>query len=132
MKFKLHHIGIAIKNIDESKKYYIELLGYNEDKIIIDKQQNLKALYLTKDGTQMELLQKIDNNLNSPIDNILKSMGGGIHHYCYEVNNLESKLKEVSKYGFIKINKKIHIYTEFKTAFFITPDNLLVELLERY
>lgn len=132
MKFKLHHIGIAIKNIDESKKYYIELLGYNEDKIIIDKQQNLKALYLTKDGIQMELLQKIDKNLNSPIDNILKTMGGGIHHHCYEVNNLESKLKEVSKYGFIKVNKKIHIYNEFKTAFFITPDNLLVELLEKY
>lgn len=132
MEFKLHHIGIATKNINKSKKYYIELLGYTEDKKIIDEKQNLRALFLKKNDIEIELLEKIDINTNSPIDNILKTLDGGIHHHCYEVKNINDMLDELSKCGFVKITKKMHTYNEFQTAFFITPDNLLIELLEKY
>ena len=67
MKFVLHHIGIAVKDIKETEKYYIEVLGYYKENIIIDEEQNLKATFLVLDNISVELLEKLDMKKKLPL-----------------------------------------------------------------
>ena len=98
-----HHIGIAVFDINSTKKYY-ESLGYSESYRVFDPLQNVNLCFLTKENSPMlELVCPVDDN--SPVNNILKKSGVTSYHTCYEVNNIVHELKCLKEKGFIQLTK---------------------------
>ena len=93
----IEHIGIAVKNLDESIKYYQEVLGlecYNIEEV---KDQKVKTAFFKVGETKIELLESTDPE--GPIGKYIEKKGEGIHHIAFAVNNIEEKLKHAEDKG---------------------------------
>ncbi len=133
MKLKLHHIGCAVNNIEYAKKYYCEIFGFKYEKGYISEEMNLRAAFLYKEENDVyiELLQKLDYNNKSSIDKILEDRMGGVYHACFLVNDMKQALEELSKKEFIVLNRKNIETQDFIARFLITPDNYIIEILQK-
>ena len=93
----IEHIGIAVKNLDESIKYYQDVLGlecYNIEEV---KDQKVKTAFFKVGETKIELLESTDPD--GPIGKYVEKKGEGIHHIAFAVNNIEEKLKHAEDMG---------------------------------
>ena len=93
----IEHIGIAVKNLEESIKYYEEVLGlkcYNIEEV---KDQKVKTAFFKVGDTKIELLESTDPE--GPIGKFVEKKGEGIHHIAFAVNNIEEKLKHAEEKG---------------------------------
>lgn len=130
-EYKLHHIGCAVRDVEEAKKYYVDELGYQYKYTIVDDSNNMKACFMEKDGHYMEVIQEINPRKDSAISKILNLLGGGVYHQCYEVPNLEECIERLLIRGFVKLHRRISVTEYFKYIYMITPDNYIMEFLER-
>ncbi|MFD1037848.1 VOC family protein [Virgibacillus byunsanensis] len=98
--YKLDHIGIAVRNLEESIHFYENILG---GKLIDRYRSNSKGVEseiatIEVNGTRIELLSPT-NNTTSPIARFLKQKGKGVHHIAYYVHDLEEALENLKHEG---------------------------------
>jgi len=91
---ELHHIGIAVTNIDATAKFYCTM-GYVLTETIEDKIQNVYIAFLENERGRLELVQLVDKT--SPVCNILKKIGVSAYHFCYETNDFYSTIMKLEK-----------------------------------
>lgn len=127
-KYKLDHIGIAVKNIDESLKFYSNALGLKIEGIEIVKDQKVKTAFLVLGETHIELLEAIEDE--SPIAKFIGKRGEGIHHIAIKVENLESHLARLDDNEVKLIDKEPKIGANNKKIAFIHPKSTSGVLLE--
>lgn len=128
----LNHIGIAVKSLDESIKMYRDLLGFGEPEIIELKDMNLKVAIFTIETYKIELVES--TNENTPIAKFLEKHGPGIHHLCFNVDNIEEQLKMLKAKGVILIDEKPRTGALGQKIAFISPkstNGVLIELSEQ-
>lgn len=102
---KVHHVAIAVKNLEEVLKLYENLFGIKASKIETVPEQGVKtALISVGDGSEIEFLEPIDPN--GGVAKFLESRGEGIHHICLEVDNIDQALDTLSQKGCQLIDKK--------------------------
>lgn len=134
MNIKLHHIGIAVKSISEASAEY-SILGFqNETEIVHDKIRNINILFMISDGTRIELIEKADDMLPSPIDNCISPrQHHSIYHSCYIVDNLEASVKKfVARHYIILKEPEIAPALNEKRVVFLFHRNIgTIELLEQ-
>lgn len=128
---KIHHIGYAVKDLESSIKEF-EKLGYNcvENKII-DKKRKVIIQFIKNGKYLIELITPL--NEESPITNILKKQGSSPYHICYETNDIDKEIKEMSNNGFTIITKLSEVPAiENKKVVFLYKRNIgLIELIKR-
>ena len=86
----IDHIGFAVKSIEESRKYYEEVLGLECYKIEEVPDQKVKTAFFKIDKTKIELLEATDPE--SPIAKFIEKKGPGFHHIAYFVENVNEAL----------------------------------------
>ncbi len=93
----IEHIGIAVENLEESIRYYEEILGLSCYAIeeVID--QKVKTAFFKIGDTKIELLESTDPE--GPIGKFIEKKGVGIHHLAFAVENIEGALAEVKTKG---------------------------------
>jgi len=100
---KIHHIGYAVKNLEDSIKEF-EKLGYKRMKNkVIDKKRKVIIQFVENGEYILELVAPL--NEESPISNILKNKGNSPYHICYETDIVKNKIEELSNSGFIIITE---------------------------
>lgn len=105
---KINHIGIVVKDIKEAKERYSKVFGINKWYYLVSENLNLYyhnikrncdvILYFGGKGkTKIELIEtKGDDNIYTEF---YKRNGEGIHHYMYNVKDLDKAVKECRKAG---------------------------------
>jgi methylmalonyl-CoA epimerase len=102
---KVHHVAIAVKNIDEALKLYENLFGVKASKIEAVPEQGVKAALIAMgDGCEIELLEPLDPS--GGVAKFLENKGEGIHHICLEVDDIDKTLSTVAEKGCQLIDKK--------------------------
>lgn len=91
----IEHIGIAVKNLEESIKFYEDTLGLKCYAIEEVKDQKVKTAFFWIGQTKIELLETTDPE--GPIGKFIQKRGEGIHHLAFAVNNLPSALNELKE-----------------------------------
>lgn len=128
-----HHIGIAVKNLNETAVMY-ENAGYNRSSITIDNFQNVQICWLQKQGMPLiELLAPVDEK--SPIVKTLEKNGVIPYHICYEVIDIEKSIAELRNEKYVLVSKthEAPAMAEFgngKVAFLYHKSVGLIELVE--
>ncbi len=131
---RLHHIGFVVANIEESIKGFQNSLGMSwNGAIYADATQKVKVTFLATGPScaQIELVEPA--SADSPVAKFL-GRGGGQHHVCYEVNDIEHALS-VFKSRKASIAQRPCPAVAFdgrRIAWFITRERLVVELLEAH
>ena len=128
----IEHIAIAVDNLDKSSPFWKHVL--NIDNVSTEKvydQKVITDIYDTGKG-KIELLESM--NTQSPIYKFLKNRGPGIHHVCFEVENINKAIKELKKSKVKVLSDGYSIGAEGYKVVFIHPEStggVLVELAEK-
>jgi LAO/AO transport system kinase len=127
---RIHHIGIAVKNIDATRKSY-EALGISISHEESIPQEQVRIAFLQMDGTLLELLQPIEKD--SHLERFLQRRGEGLHHLALEVPDIQATLQEMKAKGVRLINDFIRTGAAGHRYFFIHPSSaggVLIEIVE--
>lgn len=100
----IEHIGIAVKNLDESIKYYEDVLGLKCYSIEEVADQKVKTAFFKVGQTKIELLES--TSPDGPIGKYIEKKGEGIHHLAFHVNNIQDALDEAKEKGIRLIDEK--------------------------
>jgi methylmalonyl-CoA/ethylmalonyl-CoA epimerase len=128
---KLEHIGIAVKNLDESNKLFARLLGKPHYKIEVVELEGVRTSFFEVGGIKIELLEAIRSD--SAIAKFIEKRGEGLHHLAFGTNEIESKIKELSSEGFTPLSARPTEGADNKMIVFLHPattNRLLVELCQ--
>jgi methylmalonyl-CoA/ethylmalonyl-CoA epimerase len=126
---KLEHIGIAVKNLDESNKLFAKLLGSQHYKIEEVVSEGVRTSFFELNGVKIELLEA--TNSESAIAKFIEKRGEGIHHLAFEVENIDSSIQSYSEKGFQVLNQQPKPGADNKLIAFLHPkttNGVLVEL----
>lgn len=129
---KLHHVGIVVNNIQESLGDLKRYLSFETTSAIMPVGSQKVNICLLKIGNPfLELIEP--TSPDSAISEFAKS-GGGIHHLCFEVKDIESELESLAKKGATILVNPVKGFDERRIAFVdLNTKNTkcgLVELLE--
>ncbi len=142
MKMKLDHIGLVVADIEEYAGLF-RLLGLGEaTEAVADATQKVSGSFIAvtgEDPVYIELLEATQET--SPVVNFLRKRGGGLHHLCFEVEDIEEARDRLVEKGFRLVNEvepceaydlnlKRQCATPTKAAFFMVG-RLLLELFEK-
>jgi len=98
-----------------------------------DPYQKVKVAFLSiRPGEPLiELVEPATQD--SPVRDFLTNRGGGLHHVCYEVDDLEGQIAEMKarRCMVIRRPKPAVAFDGRRIAWLLTAENLLVELLEK-
>jgi methylmalonyl-CoA/ethylmalonyl-CoA epimerase len=130
---RLHHMGYVVASIEKAMPGFVRSLAATwDERIIHDPLQKVKVAFLTTRAgdPQIELVEPAGDD--APVLRFLNQRGGGLHHVCYEVGDLERGLEEFRSRGAMiaKRPKPAVAFAGRRIAWLITPEKLLVELLE--
>tara|TARA_Y100001936_G_scaffold208156_1_gene213485 strand:+ start:1011 stop:1409 length:399 start_codon:yes stop_codon:yes gene_type:complete len=94
---KLHHIGIVVKNIQESLGEITQFLEFQETSLPMKvSSQKVNVCFLKTSNVYLELIEPIDQD--SPVKKFSES-GGGFHHLCFEVEDIFKEIEEMKRKG---------------------------------
>lgn len=128
---KIEHIGIAVKNINQSNELFKKLFGKEHYKVEAVVSEGVSTSFFMLGETKIELLEATSEN--SAIAKFIEKKGEGIHHIAYEVDNLDAEMERLKKEGFELINQTAKDGADNKRICFLHPkttNGVLVELCE--
>lgn len=128
---KIEHIGIAVKNINQSNELFKKLFGQEHYKIENVESEGVSTSFFMLGETKIELLEATTET--SAIAKFIDKKGEGIHHIAYEVDNLETEMARLKTEGFEVINSEPKNGADNKRICFLHPkstNGVLVELCE--
>jgi methylmalonyl-CoA/ethylmalonyl-CoA epimerase len=131
---KLHHIGFVVSSIQESAEAFIQSLGASWDgKIIFDPVQKVHVSFFQGKNAADPLIELVEpGEAESPVATFLER-GGGLHHLCYEVEDLDAHLAFCKLVGTIIIRPPVPAiaFGGRRIAWGVSKKRLLLEFLER-
>ncbi|WP_400075687.1 methylmalonyl-CoA epimerase [Winogradskyella sp. R77965] len=128
---KIEHIGIAVKDIENSNQLFASLFGKKHYKLEEVESEGVKTSFFKCGPNKIELLQA--TNKNSPIAKFIEKKGEGIHHIAFAVDNIEKEIKRLTEEGFEMIHKAPKKGADNKMIAFLHPkstNGVLVELCQ--
>jgi methylmalonyl-CoA/ethylmalonyl-CoA epimerase len=128
---KIEHIGIAVKNLNNSNELFKKLFGKEYYKVEAVASEGVSTSFFMLGETKIELLEA--TNETSAIAKFIEKKGEGIHHIAYEVDNLDEEMVRLKGEGFELINTSPKDGADNKRICFLHPkttNGVLVELCE--
>ena len=129
---KVDHIGIAVKSLEETLKFYEDALGLKCEGTEVVKEQKVKVAFLPIGDTEMELLESTDDE--GPIARYIEKKGEGVQHIAYRVDDIEKAIEEMKAKGIKMIDEKPRYGAGGAKIAFLHPKSthgVLIELCER-
>lgn len=122
MDYELDHIGVAVRNIEESIAFYQNILG---GRLIDHYRSEAKGVeseiaIMEVNGSRTELLSPT-NNTSSPIARFLKQKGKGVHHIAYRVPDLDQALKDAEKKGIRSLEETRRMNKHGRRLIYLNP-----------
>ncbi len=127
----IEHIGIAVKNLEESIRYYETTFGFKCYAVEEVKEQKVKTAFFMVGQTKIELLESTDPE--GPVGKFIEKKGEGVHHIAFAVKNIEECLSEAESKGVTLIDKTPRKGAEGLDIAFLHPKStygVLTEICE--
>ncbi|RKN83649.1 methylmalonyl-CoA epimerase [Ulvibacterium marinum] len=128
---KIEHIGIAVKDLDNSNQLFEKLFGKPAYKLEEVASEGVRTSFFESGPNKIELLE--GTNENSPISRFIEKKGEGIHHIAFAVKDIVSEIKRLKEEGFIVLNETPKKGADNKLVAFLHPktsNGVLVELCQ--
>ncbi len=127
---KVNHIGIAVKSIEEAKRFY-EAIGLVVEGEEVVEEQKVRVAFIQVGETRIELLEATSED--SPVAKFIGKRGEGIHHIAFQVDDVEKALEVLKNKGVRLIDEKPRRGAHNTRIAFIHPkstNGVLVELCQ--
>lgn len=127
----INHIGIVVHNIKKSLQFWQNILGVELDYSESVPSMNLDLAWLPIKSTRIELLEPTSEQNNEYAD-YLKEKGPGMHHICFEVDDIDAMLNRLKESN-IKLKDEVAVQLPGRKLAFLQSDDcdgVIVELYE--
>ena len=128
----IEHIGIAVTSIDKDAPFWKHILNlHHRGTEAVETEGVTTDIYDTGRG-KVELLESMGSS--TPLGKFLENRGAGIHHVCFEVDNITTAIKELKELNIQVLSNEPTIGAEGYKVVFIHPKStggVLVELAEK-
>lgn len=131
---RIDHIGIAVSNLEEAKKFYTDMLGMKATGEEVVEEQKVKVCFIPTGDSELELLES--TSPDGPIAKYIEKNGGrnGIQHVALRVDNIEQAIADLKEKGVRMIDEKPRYGAGGSSIAFVHPKStggVLVELCQR-
>ena len=129
---KVDHIGIAVRNLDETIPYYTETLGLKVLKIEEVASESVRVAFIDAGNVKLELLEPMSEQ--SAIHTFIEKKGEGIHHIAFGVEGIEERMIELREKGIRILNEQPKIGAGGAKVAFLHPKysfGVLYELCDK-
>lgn len=127
---RLNHIAMATLELEKMSSFYKDVLGLKVSQPQHLKSHGVTTVFVEAGNTKFELLLPLGEK--SPIESYLdKNKGGGMHHICLEVDNIQAAIEDLQKKNIRTLSKEPSIGAHGKPVMFLHPKDcggVLVEL----
>ena len=93
----LNHVAMAVRDIDETLAFYRDLFGTGEAEVVDLEDQGVRAALVGLGGSQLEFIQPTDPR--GAVARFIERRGEGLHHVCFEVEDLPGTLDRLDARG---------------------------------
>jgi methylmalonyl-CoA/ethylmalonyl-CoA epimerase len=128
---RIDHVAIVVDDIDEALTFWRDALGLELGRVEDVPEQHSVVAFLPTQEAEIELVKPTDSE--SGVARFLKRRGPGVHHICFEVDDLDDCLATLQGRGLQLINPEPIVGPGGKRIAFIHPSSahgVLVELYE--
>ncbi|MGH9761112.1 MAG: methylmalonyl-CoA epimerase [Blastocatellia bacterium] len=129
---KIDHLGIAVRSLHAALPFYRNVLGLEVAGTETVEDQGVKVAMLPIGGSRIELLEPVAED--SVVGRFIAKKGEGLHHICYEIEELESKLGDLRSRGIRLLDGYPRRGAGGRLVAFVHPASaggVLVELVEK-
>lgn len=128
---KVNHIAIVVSDLEESLRFWVDALGLKLAHTEHVASQAVDVAFLPVGDSKIELLKPTDDE--SGVARYLEKRGAGMHHLCFEVDDIVATLIQLKEVGVQLINEAPVVGSDGRKFAFIHPksaNGVLVELYE--
>ncbi len=129
---KIDHIAIAVSDLEAAETLYRDLLGLKwEGREEVPDQQVLTSIFQAGE-CRLELISP--TSPTSPVSNFLEKKGSGLHHVCFEVEDLAAEIAQLKSSGTRLLNDSPRLGVGDSRIVFLHPKDtagVLIELVEK-
>jgi methylmalonyl-CoA/ethylmalonyl-CoA epimerase len=128
---RIHHVGIAVADLEESIRIYRAALGAELVHRQVNDKEGLEAAFLRTGDGEVELMSATRSD--SPVGKFLAKRGPGLHHVAYGVTDIRKALAEARGAGLELIDAEPRMGMHGSLIAFVHPKSLggvLTELVE--
>jgi methylmalonyl-CoA/ethylmalonyl-CoA epimerase len=126
---QIDHLGIAVKNLDETVAFYRQVMGLEVTSTQVF--NGMKLAFLRVGNSELELLE--DLTPDGAIARHVAKRGEGIQHVAYRVDNIEQALQEMRAKGIELIDERPRPGARNARVAFLHPEStkgVLIEFVE--
>jgi methylmalonyl-CoA/ethylmalonyl-CoA epimerase len=128
---KINHIAIAVNNLEEAAHFYQNILGLNLSGVETVEAQKTRVGFFNIGESNIELVQP--SAPDSPLTKFLETKGPGIHHICFEVDDIEKEIQAYLSKGAKMVDQTPRPGAHNSRVAFVHPksaNGVLIELVE--
>ena len=129
---RIDHIGIIVKSIEDSLGVFQDCMGLKLDRIEEVAGGKLRIAFLPIGETEIELIEPLD--ASTMPGKFLESHGEGLHHICFNVDEIDARLKKLKSKNIDLIDEKSRPGASGAKIAFLDPSSTsgtLIELSEK-
>ncbi len=133
-----HHIGVVVKDIDETTKFLSSMFGLGpwdiseatitKDEVIVGEPFRLKIAFAKLGETSLELLQSLEGR--TIWSEFLEIHGEGVHHIAFGISNWDEVVSKAKEQGARMVAGGIVWGTTHWCYFDTKPGGIVVEFIE--
>jgi methylmalonyl-CoA/ethylmalonyl-CoA epimerase len=127
---RINHIAIVVDDIDRALSFWRDALGLKLDHIEDIPEQESMVAFLPTGESEVELVQPTSED--SGVARYLQKRGPGMHHICFEVEDIQASLEQLKGKGVRLINETPMTGAGGKKMAFIHPESAYGVLVELY
>lgn len=127
---KINHVAIALPDLAAGQKFWAESLGLSLERVSVVPDEGVTVAFLSVGDAEIELLHPLDGE--GGVAKFLQKRGAGIHHICFEVEDIEQMLAELKSAGIPLINETPRLNPDGKQYAFLHPKGTGGILIELY
>jgi methylmalonyl-CoA epimerase len=131
MPSRIHHVGVAVANLDESIDLYRTAFGAELVHRATNEKEGLEAAFMRMGDGEVELMSPLRED--SPVGKFMAKRGPGFHHVAYGVSDIEGALAEARAAGLELIDNEPRMGMHGSLIAFVHPKSVggvLTELVE--
>lgn len=127
---KINHVALAVQDLDAALPFWQEAMGIRLDHIEDVPSQKARVAFLPVGESELELVQPTSPDTGTA--KFLAERGPGMHHLCFEVDDIEGMLAQLKEKG-VRLINETPLVLEGRRMAFVHPKStggVLVELYE--
>jgi methylmalonyl-CoA/ethylmalonyl-CoA epimerase len=104
---RIHHVGIAVRNLDKALEFYRDILGLHVHAMDTVEDQGVRAALLTIGESEIELLEPTSPDAN--MAKFIERKGEGLHHICFNTPDVDGDLEVLKDKGVELVDQRSRV-----------------------